>query len=214
MCTQILKPTMKRSRCEMESSSITEKAVKSMKRLTSDSPNSSLSPIDYLLHLSKATKQSSLEMKDFFHQYTEEEFESYTMDAAMAVRNLDLKKMKLLLSEGQLFQCCNRFGESLINIACRRGSFEVVQFLTSEANVDINCLDDYGRTPLHDACWSSEPNFDLIDLLITKSPELLLMSDKRGHTPLDYTRKEHCQLWNNFLHKKEETLKALATVSK
>jgi ankyrin repeat protein len=110
-------------------------------------------------------------------------------------------------NEGTLFQCCNPFGESLIHMACRRGSFEVVEFFTKEANVDIKCRDDFGRTPMHDACWTSNPNFELIELLVTLCPELLSLTDVRGHSPLQYIRREHWPLWLSFLEKHQDRFK-------
>jgi hypothetical protein len=68
-------------------------------------------------------------------------------------------------------------------------------------NCDASLLaqDDYGRNPLHDACWSAEPQFELVRLIIEKHPELLCVGDVRGHTPLNYVRRQHWGEWCNFL---------------
>ena len=66
--------------------------------------------------------------------------------------------------------------------------------------------DDYGRTPLHDACWTVTPNFALMELLIRECPDLLLVKDARGFTPMSYTRKEHWGNWNNFLRTNADML--------
>ena len=58
---------------------------------------------------------------------------------------------------------------------------------------------DFGRTPFHDACWRTEPDLDILDLLLDNAPELLMLSDKRGHTPLDYSRRQHWGMLVPFL---------------
>ncbi len=61
--------------------------------------------------------------------------------------------------------------------------------------------DDMGRTPMHDACWSSAaPNHDIMKILIGAAPELLLSKDKRGHSPFDYARREYWPNWVTFLN--------------
>ena len=47
----------------------------------------------------------------------------------------------------------NRNGESLLHLACRRSTVDVVQFLIHEAQVNMTMTDLYGRTCLHDICW-------------------------------------------------------------
>lgn len=95
----------------------------------------------------------------------------------------------------------NRFGELLIAMARRRGDVDVVHFLIHEANVSLDILDDFGRTPLHDACWTSHlPNIQVMDeLLRVCPPDMLLAEDIRGHTPFHYARKEHWEQWEDFL---------------
>jgi hypothetical protein len=57
--------------------------------------------------------------------------------------------------------------------------------------VDIHIRYNYHRTPLHDVCWTTEPNYDLVDMLIRIAPEHLLLEDVRRFTPFDYVRPEH-----------------------
>uniref|UniRef100_A0A6U6FJK1 Uncharacterized protein n=1 Tax=Odontella aurita TaxID=265563 RepID=A0A6U6FJK1_9STRA len=158
---------------------------------------------------------------NFFLENTEERVSSYAHDVVTAVRTQDLPALCRLRSEGRTLQCCNRFGESLVHMACRRGFLDVIQCLLSSEGgdpVSLRVRDDYGRTPLHDACWVPQPNFELMDLLLdwcdgdsagvrkeeggSLAEQLLLMSDKRGHTPLDYVRREHWDKWNAFLEKR------------
>eukprot|EP01083_Nonionella_stella_P285443 971579_1 len=196
--------TLKRTRNEELSPSQTslpnkEKTLENAESYEPIAKKRLISPHDYLLDICQGTVKASLSMQSFFHEYTETEKDSYDNEVCKAVRSLNLDEIKTMHSQGRTFQCSNRFGESLIHMACRRGSSEVVNFLVEEAGVSIKCCDDFGRTPFHDACWSSIPNFDLIELLIEICPSMLLMCDKRGHTPLQYTRREHWATWVTFL---------------
>jgi hypothetical protein len=44
---------------------------------------------------------------------------------------------------------CNRFGESVLHMACRRGATPMVAFLMADCGLQVNISDDFGRTPLH-----------------------------------------------------------------
>ena len=127
---------------------------------------------------------------------------AYTMETSTAVRTNDVQKLKELHTSGALLDCCNRFGDSLLHIACRRGNTETVKFLVNEANVSVRFVDDLNRTPLHDACWTSEPNFEIVETLLRAAPEHALCQDKRGHTPFDYARKGHWEQWIGFLNER------------
>lgn len=133
-----------------------------------------------------------------------------------------------------LFRCCNRFGESLLHLACRRGRTEMVRFLVEElefttettsttststsrtsttatfAREMLTVRDDCNKTPLHDACWTPSPNFELVELILKHAPEQVLMQDVRGNTPFDYVRKEDYALWLKFLWQHKSMLRGVA----
>jgi Ankyrin repeats (3 copies) len=93
-----------------------------------------------------------------FQKPSQAEINAYDLEAVQAIRASDVKKLRSLLKEGKTMNASNRFGESLIAMACRRGDVDVVRFMIQEANVRLDIQDDYGRTPLHDCCWTTEPN--------------------------------------------------------
>lgn len=140
-----------------------------------------------------------LALKIFFLETTEDHFDAYDSETIQAIRQNDIKALENLKSMGYSFQGCNRFGESLLHLACRRSSLDVIRFLVVDCSVSLRVRDDYGRTPLHDVCWRKEPNFDIIDIILDQEPDLLLIADKRGHVPLDYARREHWGLWIHYL---------------
>lgn len=148
----------------------------------------------------------TLSVTDFFHEHTAEQIAAYDNETCGAARSDDLEALRNLWRAGKILQCSNRFGESLIHIACRRGSFPVISFLLNEAGVSIRVRDDCGRTPLHDACWASQPNFEVIRMLVEREPDFLMLCDKRGHTPLAYVRREKWGDWCRFLNENRTLL--------
>lgn len=142
----------------------------------------------------------------FFREPSAEEIEAYTVEITDAIRNGDIGLLRQIHKEGQPLKCSNRFGESLLHLACRRQLIPVVDFLINEAKVELNVRDDYGRTALHDAMWTPSPNFKLVDLILNECPDLLYVKDKRGHTPLFYARQTHWQKWIDHLEPRLETL--------
>lgn len=163
-----------------------------------------LNPVDFMKAIISSngfdsTPISSLQVHEYFEPVTAEQVASYDMEITNAVRKENLDALRAMQATGRNMHCCNRFGESIVHMACRRGSLPIVSFLTDECDSTIRLRDDYGRTPLHDACWTSKVEFRIIRLLLSKEPDLILMSDKRGHTPLDYIRKDSWEEWCHFL---------------
>jgi len=142
----------------------------------------------------------AMSIPNYFLEPTEEHMASYTTEVLAAVQEQDIESIKALMKDGHSFQCCNRFGESVIHMACRRGLKKVLTFLLKEADLSVRIKDDYGRTPLHDACWSKDPQFEIIEMLLQQEPGLLFVTDKRGFTPFAYSRMEHWSTWHQFLY--------------
>jgi hypothetical protein len=141
----------------------------------------------------------ALNMNGFFVEVTEDVVKAYEMDVIKALRENDLQSLRDFYKAGRQLQCANKFGDSIIHTACRRGCLEIVQFLLKEAGLSCKVCCDYGRTSLHDACWTSSPNFQVIDELLDACPDLLYTKDKRGFTPLDYARPAQYGDWCKYL---------------
>ena len=148
-----------------------------------------------------------------FQPPTQEQIDAYTNDAVSAVRSSNLQTLRdIYKTHGPMYlKCCNRYGESLLHIACRRSTPTIVSFLLNEVNVSPNIKDDYGRTPLHDACWRGLPEYDIVELLLRKEPKLLWCQDVRGYLPLNYARREHWKGWNGFLDDRGRELLCLSS---
>eukprot|EP00591_Stephanopyxis_turris_P008927 CAMPEP_0195527662 /NCGR_PEP_ID=MMETSP0794_2-20130614/29509_1 /TAXON_ID=515487 /ORGANISM="Stephanopyxis turris, Strain CCMP 815" /LENGTH=453 /DNA_ID=CAMNT_0040658631 /DNA_START=312 /DNA_END=1673 /DNA_ORIENTATION=+ len=123
---------------------------------------------------------------------------SYGTKTLEVVRQNDYKVLDQLLQCGLNSNPCNAFGESLIHMVCRRGKYEALKVL-----VDHGCIlqisDDFGRTPLHDACWTTTPCFKIVEKLLDTDVRLLNIVDCRGSTPLAYvTKGENYRKWIEF----------------
>ena len=170
-----------------------------------------ISPQEHLDHLLEqlgveVRSYEALDLPDFFLKIEDHHVAGYNLEKATAIRRDDLDALRQLHRQGQSLQVCNRFGESIAHAACRRGAYDIVKFMIEEAHITLKVIDDYGRTPLADACWTQEPCFDLISLLLDHCPDLLLIRDKRGCFPLQYARRDHWDQWIAFLNQRKEKL--------
>jgi ankyrin repeat protein len=187
--------------------SVAAAASEAVKPATVDDP----SPVKYLKCLFNKTDEGRdivlNPRRSHFTKPSKDVTDSYDMEVVRAIRERDLTKLRSMLSEGKSFDASNRFGETLMHMACRRGCVEIVNFLIHEARVKVDVRDDLGRSALHDACWTTEPNFDVMDVLMKQFPlDMLLSEDVRGHTPFHYARKEHWDDWVAFLRERDNFL--------
>lgn len=141
-----------------------------------------------------------------FNPPTPEQIAAYTNVVIQAVRSSDIEALRSIHLSGQSLRCCNRFGESLLHVACRRSTADVVAFLLNEAKVSPRIKDDYGRTPLHDAVWRASPEVGIVELILNVEPRLAFVEDVRGHKPFQYARKEHWGCWRQFLVQKKDLI--------
>jgi ankyrin repeat protein len=126
------------------------------------------------------------------------QIEDYDNELVWTIRQSNYEKILQLYSAGRSMCACNKFSESIIHMACRRSDFAVVDFILSHGGNET-MVDDFGRTPLHDACWRSEPGLDIVTILLDRNPDLLRYADRRGASPLSYVREEDWLEWCAFL---------------
>jgi hypothetical protein len=174
-----------------------------------------VNPVAYLqdlvhaLYGYKPIIKSAFEIDGYFSPITEEQIVAYDLTVVTAARNNDLETLQQLYKDGQQMDCCNRFGESLLHMACRRGFTELGTFLLEEAKLKVRIMDDCGRNPFHDICWNPRVLMDLAEEILKRDPTLLLIGDKRGHTPFDYARPQDWKVWREFLFNKRDLLQPL-----
>ena len=180
-------------------------------------PKDSVHPDKFLLQLVEAMHGVKLqvtpatELKDYFMDIQESQMAAYTVEVVSVARANDVEKMKAVFAEKgrSALDCYNRFGEGMLNLACRRGFKDMTRFLLEEVQLDIHVSDDYGRTPMHDTCWNPEPQLEICLWLLQRDPSLFLIADKRGFTPFQYARESDHATWRNFLFQNRHCLDAL-----
>jgi hypothetical protein len=139
----------------------------------------------------------------YYNKPTALQQSSYHLYMLNLVKDRDVVTLRKLLEAGISPNPCNLFGESLIHAVCRRGDDELLQ-LFLEYDCTLRISDDYGRTPLHDACWACTPNFHMIDMILKRDIRMLSLMDARGSTPLMYVREEHWPLWIDYLYSRRQ----------
>eukprot|EP00752_Nemacystus_decipiens_P006678 g6005.t1 len=136
---------------------------------------------------------------------TQKQIDDYQVPLVEAVRRWDMETLEALAAEGVDMGASNRFGESVVHLATRRGSAPVLQFLLAHGG-SLRICDDYGKTPLHDAFWTAEPRFDLVSMMLEIDWGLLRATDVRGATPLRYAKRGHWAGWCEFLDRIKDHL--------
>ena len=142
----------------------------------------------------------------FFLRLESKHFNSYDSEIARATRVGDLAAVQARYKSKKPVLSCNRFKETTIHTICRRGHVNLLRFIVNETDVPIRVVDDIGRNPIHDACWTHKPNFELMKMLVTACPDLLYIADNRGFTPLDYVGKGCWREWCKFLRDNKEMI--------
>eukprot|EP00529_Nitzschia_sp_RCC80_P026154 CAMPEP_0113455676 /NCGR_PEP_ID=MMETSP0014_2-20120614/8496_1 /TAXON_ID=2857 /ORGANISM="Nitzschia sp." /LENGTH=349 /DNA_ID=CAMNT_0000347109 /DNA_START=609 /DNA_END=1658 /DNA_ORIENTATION=+ /assembly_acc=CAM_ASM_000159 len=184
-----------------------------------------VSPENFLLQLIEATcprlrkspvsvqKAKSPKLQPFWTQTTDEQVAAYTVQIVSACRTNSLESLRALQQAGHRLDCFNRFGESLLTMACRRGFEDIVKYLLEDESVSTETLlrscDDTGRTVLHDACWNPTPQLNICQWIMEREPALWLVADNRGCSPFQYARPEHWDVWRQFLMDNRQHLQSL-----
>lgn len=158
-----------------------------------------------LRHLSRLEAPESA-----FLGVTDDRVAAHSKQLTDAARRSDLKELKHLYKEGRNLQACNKFGESIVHIVCRRGNPEVLSFLIDRANVSLMVRDDMCKNPLHDAMWTDKPSFEMVKILMRAAPKLLFAKDKRGMSPLAYIPRPRWGEWCQFLENNKDLVLAAA----
>jgi Ankyrin repeats (3 copies) len=131
---------------------------------------------------------------------------SHSYDLMTAVRQNDMSVIRKLYETGHNLQCSNRFQESIVHAVARRGLPDILTYLMQVAGVSVRVCCDGGRNALHDACWTGNPSWECIRMLLQECPDLLFITDKRNFSPLDYIPKDANEDWNAWLNENKDLL--------
>ena len=133
-------------------------------------------------------------------------------DLVEAVNQNDKAMLAIILKSGCDKNPCNGDGYSLLHMICRKANVELLLVLLAHADKEqgksiLSICDNYGRTPLHEACLAAPVDsgyFDMIKRILEIDVTLLFLKDCRGCFPLSNVRPENFQYWNIFLHNKKD----------
>lgn len=105
------------------------------------------------------------------------------------------------LSKDRLAAQRNSLGETLLHLACRCGSVDIIRALLFDYKISAFVLDKQGRSPLHCLCLymnSSNVNgstnsrtcnhLESMRLLLKENASLILYKDTHGKVPLEYVQ--------------------------
>jgi Ankyrin repeats (3 copies) len=151
----------------------------------------------YTADLTRAVHQQDVAALRHWHQVLRSEQRS--VDASSSSSQQTTTRGTAAAAQHSLWHAGNKFGETIVHAACRRGSTEVLSFLLQHGAPLRVCCDAY-RTPLHDACWTSTNHpGPILDLILDACPDLLYILDARGFTPLQYVPRAQWSVWTDYL---------------
>jgi ankyrin repeat protein len=147
------------------------------------------------LELLQALRSNDLERLRSYHDTNSRNNKDAANSANTDSSDEDCNKL-----DGPLFAKRNEFGENLVHLACRMGMRRsLLRFLVDDVKVPLNVRDKFGRSPLHNACMAVLPNFDNLEFLLSRAPQLILFEDDSGKTPFEYVPKRCFESWTRFL---------------
>lgn len=102
-----------------------------------------------------------------------------------------LEVLKVLLPAKPNTRITNRFGGTALIPACERGHVEVVEFLLTQTDVEVNHVNNLGWTGLLEAIILSDggPRHQRIVGLLIRHGADVNIADKEGVTPLQHARR-------------------------
>mmetsp|Transcript_3159 Transcript_3159/g.5608 ORF Transcript_3159/g.5608 Transcript_3159/m.5608 type:complete len:340 (+) Transcript_3159:34-1053(+) len=157
-----------------------------------------------LRHRGYSTEQKPAMSSKYKRPIKKCESDLYNRELLNAISDNDLLKLADIYRSKKHLLASNCYGESTLHLAARKSNHKVVRFILEVEESPI-MIDDYGRSPLTDAMWAVSPSFAVIEQLVTKFPDLISLTDVRGHTPLNYLRREHVFRVCLFLYSKRDT---------
>jgi len=140
----------------------------------------------------------------YYTKASQVQIASYGSRMAHIIKSSDADALRETLALGLSANPCNQYGESLLHMVCRRGDMELLQIFV-EAGANLQTSDDHGRTPLHDACWTAHPAFDVVETILQRDSFMFFLQDSRGSLPLSYVHKADWPQWTEWLDNNIDT---------
>ncbi|XP_061459611.1 histone-lysine N-methyltransferase EHMT1 isoform X2 [Rhineura floridana] len=95
-----------------------------------------------------------------------------------AAENNHLETVKYLIKAGALVDPKDAEGSTCLHLAAKKGHYDVVQYLLSNEQMDVNCQDDGGWTPM---IWATEyKHVELVKLLLAKGSDINIRDNEEN----------------------------------
>ena len=98
--------------------------------------------------LADAVRHMHLEMQDVLREHGAKLKE---VGLCTAAAKGDIAKIKLMCDNGANINVTNYIGRTMLHLACSNNQPSIIEYLLSRDDLDCNCVDWYGGTPLDDA---------------------------------------------------------------
>ena len=98
--------------------------------------------------LADAVRHMHLEMQDVLREHGAKLKE---VGLCTAAAKGDIAKIKLMCDNGANINVTNYIGRTMLHLACSNNQPSIIEYLMSHDDLDCNCVDWYGGTPLDDA---------------------------------------------------------------
>ena len=134
----------------------------------------------------------------YYNKPTPYQEASYDVYLIGLVRKNDKAAFAEAIQSGLSPNACNKYSESIVHTVCRRGFHYMLDTLLDHGCC-LQVADDYGRTPLHDACWAAEPAFETVTRILERDARLVHIMDVRSNVPFAYIKEEHWGQWTGYL---------------
>ncbi|XP_062816509.1 histone-lysine N-methyltransferase EHMT1 isoform X3 [Anolis carolinensis] len=95
-----------------------------------------------------------------------------------AAENNHLETVKYLIKAGALVDPKDAEGSTCLHLAAKKGHYDVVQYLLTNEEMDVNCQDDGGWTPM---IWATEyKHVELVKLLLAKGSDINIRDNEEN----------------------------------
>ncbi|XP_069465813.1 histone-lysine N-methyltransferase EHMT1 isoform X2 [Ambystoma mexicanum] len=95
-----------------------------------------------------------------------------------AAENNHLDVVKYLVKAGALLDPKDAEGSTCLHLAAKKGHFDIVKYLISSLEVDVNCQDDGGWTPM---IWATEyKHVELVKLLLARGADINIRDNEEN----------------------------------
>lgn len=151
-----------------------------------------------------ALTQCNSLLTGYHNEPTRYQIASYDLNLIRCLNENNLAEFEHMLDFGLSPNPCDKDGDSMVHLACRYGKADFLNCMVKHG-CDLLISDKRGRTPLHEACSSSNPNFEIVEMLLSADPGFLQVADGRGTTPHMLVPRPQVSRWAHFLDRVQGT---------